>query len=149
MGRKGKIVRIGFEDMEGAREVSIFSDQATAAGDALNEGRIIILRGRVQTFRDEPDIRVLEIIPVEQAYQRLTRRLILKLETNGKGDREGPGTRIMKGHRGGCPVLIDIPVENETRALLAVGEQFGVTPDDEFRKEVEELLGKDAVTYAV
>ena len=163
MGRKGKIVRIIFEDLAGVREVSIFSDQATEAGDALNEGQIIILKGRVQLFRDEPDIRVQEVIPLDQAYQKLTRRLVLKLGMNGgngSGNGNGNGRRaveqqvnrlrrIMRSHRGGTPVFIDVPIEQGTRALLATGDQFGVNPDAAFRREIEELLGRNAVMYSV
>jgi len=163
MGRKGKIVRIIFEDLAGIREVSVFSDQAVEAGDTLSEGQIIILKGRVQIFRDEPDIRVQEVIPLDEAYQKLTRRLILKLGLNGgNGNDSGNGNgnrvveqqvnrlrRIMRAHRGSTPVFIDVPIEQGTRALLATGDQFGVDPDADFRKEIEALLGKNAVMYSV
>lgn len=149
MTRNGRMVRIMFEDLEGAREISIFSDLATKAGDLLSEDNIILITGSIQSYRDRPDIRVREVYSVEEVYQKLTRRLLVRLGGNDEADNQIVRLRrILRAHRGRCQVLMEIPLDNGTRALIAAGEQFTVTPDSNFRSKVADLLGQDALRFS-
>ncbi|MDP7248850.1 MAG: DNA polymerase III subunit alpha [Planctomycetota bacterium] len=168
MSRRGRILRVMFEDLDGLSEVSIFSEQANEAGEGtIAEGRILLLRGKVQIFRDQPDIRVDKVIPIEKVHEELARRLVLHLgngNANGNGAKNGNGNlsptrmvdnqiaklrKILRRHRGTCQVVLDIPLEDgRSRALLMAGEDFCVSPDQQFRDEIDALLGKGSLKFS-
>ncbi|MBI2191163.1 MAG: DNA polymerase III subunit alpha [Planctomycetes bacterium] len=148
MGRNGKIVLIQFEDMEGSREISIFSDAAGAAGEALASGKIVLLRGQIQTYREQPDLRVREVIPLEQVCEKLARRVTLRLGGNGKIEQQIHRLKkILRTYHGSCQVFLEILLENQSLAILEAGHRLSVTPSAPFCKEVTDLLGPDSMRF--
>ena len=136
--------------------------------DLDDRGTRIILQGETQVFRDQPDLRVKRVIPLEKAHEELARRLVLKLGTNGNGNGNGRASgakspeassrraveqkinrlrRILRDHRGACQVLIDFPLDEANRALVVAGQDFRVTPNESFRQRIEELLGEGAIKF--
>lgn len=76
-----KMAMISIEDGPATLEGVVFSDNYAVASPLLETDRIVILRGKIDRRRESPNIIVEEVIPIEQAAERLTQsvRVVLNV----------------------------------------------------------------------
>ncbi|MCC7409876.1 MAG: DNA polymerase III subunit alpha, partial [Phycisphaeraceae bacterium] len=74
-----KMAMIGVEDDTGSIEGVIFADAYAVYANLITPDRIVLLRGKVDRRREEPNLIVEEVIPVEEAASKLTRAVKIVL----------------------------------------------------------------------
>jgi DNA polymerase-3 subunit alpha len=77
-----KMAMVTLEDSTGAIDGVVFSDTYAMSSRLLEEDRIVMLRGAIDRRRGEASVIVQEVIPIEEAPQRLTTsvRVVLRRE---------------------------------------------------------------------
>jgi len=71
--------RVMFEDLTGALEVLVFPDTYAALPRPLNVGEVVVISGSLDRRDDQPKLRVVEILWLSEAYEKLLRELVLHL----------------------------------------------------------------------
>ena len=114
-----KMAMLTFEDATGSIDGVVFSNTYAVAAPLLQVDRVLIFKGRVDRRREEPSIVVEEVIPIEEAPQRLTRTVRIRL-----ADSNGPSHAANPGVNGGAIEPVQL---NTLKALLrqATGQPGG------------------------
>ena len=141
-GQKWAILRL--EDLTGGVDCLAFADAYAKCRDLIAEDKLVLVKGVVDFKREEPSVRVSEMMPLEEAAPRFCRQVILKLRCVGH---DGATLRrlkdIFEAHPGDCPVYFEFLTPDRKRATLRASERIGVLPDKGFVSEIEELLSRE------
>lgn len=140
-----KIAILTFEDLSGSLEAIVFSEQLQEYRDLIAPDKIVFLSGEVDRKREEPAIRVSEVIPFEEGPLHLAEALILRI--NGDAhlpDRLAELKDICQAHRGDRSFLLNVQLPRRMSVLLRCDTKLRVKPDDAFRARVEQVLGAGA-----
>ncbi|MBM4084830.1 MAG: DNA polymerase III subunit alpha, partial [Planctomycetes bacterium] len=137
------------EDMEGTTRFIMFKEQVAKFKDIVKPDAILFLRGGVDTVQS-PSIRVADVIPIENAYERLTGRVTIKLSAGadaGLSEERLTALRdLLAAHPGQCPVFLEMEAENR-RTLIRVGQRLAVLPSQKFSAAVSNLLGEGHLAF--
>ncbi len=144
-GAKMGIVSV--EDLSGPVEVVVFPADLDRFRSLIVPDRVAFFRGEVDRRREEPSLRVSEIIPIEQADERLSTALLLRI----RGPAAEPAllTRLrdlLAAHRGDRPVFLEILTSGSLRVTIRCNGRSGVTPTPTCIAALRQLLGPDGVT---
>jgi len=140
-----KLAVLTFEDLTGSIEAIVFSEELSKYRDLIAPDRIVFLSGEVDRKREEPALRVSEVLPLEEGQQKFADALILRV--NGDAllpDRLAEVKTICESHRGDRPFLLRIQMPRKMSVLLRCDETLRVKPDDAFRARIEGVLGEGA-----
>ncbi len=156
--------RMGFgtlEDLEGTFELVIFSepyeqhvgllraakDEMTAEGE---RGPIpLIVHGTLEEG-DPPKILVREVIRLDEAEQRLSTSLRLRVQSpDVTRDRLIALRRLLGAHSGDCGVYLHITIPGESETVLGVEGIRGVSPSAELCHEVDRLFGRPVAERSI
>ena len=145
-GKRMAFVR--FEDPSGAAEAVVFASVYGEVADMLKEDSIVFLRGDVDRSREEPSLKVNEVIPLEQAKEKLTQRLTLKLESGDDLEmRILALKRLLKLHPGHVPVAVAVATPRYGVVTVQAGQEFRVSPARDLFANLEVLLGEKALRF--
>jgi len=148
--RKGsRMAMCRLEDFQGTCPIVVFSDIYEKCQDLVQEDAIVFVRGRVDRRRDEPSLRVTELIPVEKAVSRLTRYVTIRIDPNLMGDEQLTRVKgILRSHQGECPVILSLTGRNGRGGVyVQTSRDHYVAPCEELRREIESAVGRGAVAY--
>ncbi len=98
-GAGQKMAMITIEDATGAIDGVIFSDAFAVAAPLVEADKIVFLKGKVDRRREEPNIVVDQVIPIEQAAAQLTQavEIVCSGGEAAAGPDPGGGARIYNG----------------------------------------------------
>ncbi|UCG16498.1 MAG: DNA polymerase III subunit alpha [Phycisphaerales bacterium] len=148
--RQGKIGVVQLEDFQGHVEALIFGENFERYQDLLTPDAIVFLRGSVDRRREDPSLRVDDVVPVSHAITTLTESVILSLSA-----READHAmlervvELLKTHGGNSvtkPVYLDIQTEDGFVATISCGPGLRVHCAPEFVRSAVDLLGAERVT---
>jgi len=143
------------EDLEGSFELVIFAEPYERFGELLREAKNsaddpvpLVVSGSLEAG-DTPKLLVRDVFRLEDAEQRLTSRLEVKvLEPDVSRDRMVALKRVLAQYPGDCEVYLRITIAGESETLLSVGGVRGVAPSDELRRDVNALFGRPVTELA-
>jgi DNA polymerase III subunit alpha len=141
--------KMGFmrlEDLEGSAGAVLFADAYARYGELIGDEAIVFVEGAVDQTRDEPNIKVERVIPLDRAAQALASSVTLRLPSADPGRALTPLHSLMERNRGGCPVFLEVPSKGSVRAVIRVAPSLSVLPTRDFLTEAETLLGAGAIT---
>jgi DNA polymerase-3 subunit alpha len=140
--------KMGFmrlEDLEGSAGAVLFADAYARFGDSIPDEAIVFVEGTVDQTRDEPNIKVDRVIPLERAPQELAASVTLRLPGDDPARALTPLHALMERCRGGCPVFLEVPSPGGIRTVVRVAPSLSVLPTRDFMAEAETLLGAGAI----
>jgi len=147
-GRKMAILTL--EDTSGKCEAVAFAEAYEHLADALTEGAIVFVQGRVDHRRDPPNILIDEAMPIDRALTELTGSVLLRLPGPAGADGEARQRwerlgALLQRHAGPCPVQLSVcPVgRREVRVLIQTDPKWSITPSPGALTELGELLGDE------
>ena len=79
-GRKMAVIAI--EDAGGSMECVLFPDQYARFGELLQVDRVVVLAGFVDRSRAEPQVKIEQVIPIEDATAHLAKGLEIRLDAS-------------------------------------------------------------------
>ncbi len=127
------------DDMEGEIEVVVFPSVYPDVAAYLQEGNVVIIKGRV-SFRDEaPKIIANEINYINEAYKRVKSINIDLSEVNE--ETLGRIKQKLSEHPGLVPVYLSLDTNSYKSVQIMVGKDLFVTPNQRLMDELKELLG--------
>jgi len=141
-----KLAVLTFEDLTGSIEAVVFSEQLATYRELIGPDKVVFLKGRVDRRRDEPSLRVSEVIALEDGPGRLAEALIIKVNTVGLDPAMIARVRdVCKAHPGQRPFFVRLDTPGEMTTLIRCDSALAVSPDVGFIRDVEAVLGEKSV----
>lgn len=148
LDRKGRFMAfVTFEDRINSFEGIVFSSTFEKYGQYLKAGEIVFVAGKVDdqgdnTFKMLCD----EIIPIGESRNRLAESVRLTVDTSHISMEAIDSLfRIIRDHPGSIPLMFEVRTEGNGAGLLLKSRKFRVLLSDEFLRQVQEILGSEAV----
>jgi len=134
------------EDLAGQIEAVLFPRDLERFRDLLTPDAVVFLRGQVDRRREEPSLRVAELVPIDQADETLSSAVVIRLRGGHAGsDRLRDLQRILRSHAGDKPVFLEIWTSGQLKVTVRAGPRAAVRPTPELRKAVADLLGPESM----
>ncbi|MCC7290886.1 MAG: DNA polymerase III subunit alpha [Phycisphaerales bacterium] len=155
------------EDLSGRIEAILFPDDLTKFRPLLAPDTIVFLVAEVDRRRETPSLRVSNVVPREEAVSTFAHGLVLTLASTQRFDAV---ESLLRGHRGGKTVYLQVPMQQESAdaagggangalrrgiaaaaeqpcaaALLECSRELRVECSDELLTRSVDLLGAEAV----
>jgi DNA polymerase-3 subunit alpha len=131
-----------FEDLTGQVEVILFPDLLEQSRNLIAPERIVFIVGRVDRRREEPSVRVSELIPIERAAEMLTKAALVRIDCASTPAELMERLRhLCDVHRGERPLYVEMTTADRLKVTVRCNGGVGVTPSAEFVEAVEKLLG--------
>ncbi|MCC6581582.1 MAG: DNA polymerase III subunit alpha [Phycisphaeraceae bacterium] len=134
-----KMAMITFEDRTAGIDGVVFSDTFAVAAPLLQPDNLVFLRGRVDRRREEPSIRVEEVIPLERAAEVLTTTVRIHFHGDPTGQKRYNGELAQlktllrqsppQHGQSGANVLFDIHDGGQVVEMRLNNVRVGVTDD--------------------
>jgi DNA polymerase-3 subunit alpha len=147
--RKGdRMCVFTLEDAQGSVEVVVFPDAFRQCGQLVEDGRMVLVKGRCE--RDEETARVLaaEVAPIEMIHEQLASSVAITLSAPPH-DRETflRLWDVLLQHKGDRRVAIELlDPDRHLRVTIDVNAQVRVRPSERLVSEVEKICGAGSVT---
>ncbi len=141
-----KLAVLVFEDLTGSIEAVVYSEELEKFRDLVGPDRLVFLRGRVDKRREDPSLRVQDVIALEEGASRLADAVIVNLTTIGLEVATLEKLKdVCKAHRGDRNLFLRVRSPGELVTMMRCEETLGVRPDAGFVADMERLLGEGCV----
>jgi DNA polymerase-3 subunit alpha len=134
------------EDMTGRIDVVAFPEAYGKAGAYLREGQLVWVKGKFGGEGESRRISLNLMMPLTSALEKLAKRVIIRIFLPGLEDSVLDALRsVLDKYQGKCPVVFELETPHAYRMVTQSAEVHGVTPTEELKKRIEDLLGEDSV----
>ncbi|MGE0591208.1 MAG: DNA polymerase III subunit alpha [Vicinamibacterales bacterium] len=138
------------EDAVGSIEVVVFPETFRQHGHLAENGRMVLVRGKLERDDETGRIMASEIVPIEAVVERLARAVSISLSTppHGKATFEKLWD-VFSRHKGDRPVAFHLVVQEADRRLrvrVDVNNQIRVRPSEGLVAAVEDICGAGSVS---
>jgi len=145
-GAGQKMAVVTLEDLHGQIEATVSPRDLPELQDRLVPDSVVFLRGQVNRQRQAPSLRVTEVIPLEEADERLSEGVLLKLDgAVASPDLLKALDEVLAAHRGDRPTFLEIRTRDHLKVTIRTDPARSVRPTPAFREAVTDLLGPDRV----
>ncbi|MDZ7374763.1 MAG: DNA polymerase III subunit alpha [candidate division KSB1 bacterium] len=137
---------LNLEDFTGSAEVLVFSEPLERYRDLIREEAMILVRGKV-SHREDQDAKIIaeEIMPLEQARERLAKRIRLTLDVRAIDEAQVETVcQLLAANSGGCAVVLELKNAGSNDFLLR-SARFRVQPNYNLVQALRSLLGTENV----
>ena len=142
-----KMARFRFEDLHGFVPVTCFPRTYEEHREAIEDGMVVVLRGKLEENSDEPALLLDNVMTVESAMSRFQGGVVVHLrpEDDGLLDRlKG----VIGEHQGQNPIYLQVTGSDGCSRRVRAGNGHRVAVSDSFARQIDELLGKGRVRLA-
>lgn len=147
--RKGSRMALGMiEDFTGSCPFVIFSEDFEKYSELIVEDSVVFVRGRVDRRRDEPSLRVSDVIPIERAVSKLTRYLTVRFDPTVSSDDELHSLRsVLKNHHGTTPVILSLTPNGSGATFVQTAPEYYVLASDDAKELIESTIPRAKVSF--
>jgi len=137
---------VTLEDLKGFVEAVVFPDALAQFRPLLTPDSIVFLKGDVDRRREEPSIRISEVIPAVQAAHKLCDQVWLTVPNGSASDETLVGLKkLCREHPGEKEVFLRFTTADGLSATVRCPRNFGVDASEAFAERALEMLGPAAV----
>ncbi|MHC4870281.1 MAG: DNA polymerase III subunit alpha [Planctomycetota bacterium] len=147
--KKGdRYARVVLEDLEGSISAVAWPKTYDKFRDYFQEDKMVFVKASVDRRRDEPELFIDEIIPIEEALEKLSGSVKLKVDARVLNDDVlSEIMDLLKTHNGECPVFFNIKTENGKKVYLKCSNKYAVQPSKMLKNDFEKLLGEGHLAF--
>ncbi len=142
-----KMAFVTLEDLNGSVEAVVFSSDYERDAPLIRPDGLVFLRGKVDRRREQPSIRVSEVIELEQGPDRLAEKVLLRLNCSLIDEQTLEKLKqLCLAHPGRCPLLLAMTTSRGlTGTIRCNGKMGAVSPSKDFVAGLGNLLGPEHV----
>ncbi len=147
-GRKQgqRMAIVTLEDLKGKVEVTISPKELDTYRSLLKPDAIIFVKGSVNRKREEPSVRVSEVIAAEKAPSQLSDSVIVRIDEMRDSDEVIEKLfEITARHRGECPLYVEIRTNEQEIATIKCSHEMSVQASPYCLHELASLIGEARV----
>ena len=146
--RKGdRMAYLTLEDLQGVVEIIVFPDLYKNAADLLVPERLVRVTGTVDRGDKGTKIRGGKIEPLTEVQAQTITRVYIRLTNHPNVMEQLPRLReVFVRHPGSTTVSLTLRIDSALEAETAPLPYLTVTPSERFVADIEEVLGKGAIS---
>jgi DNA polymerase-3 subunit alpha len=148
--RKGdRMAVFNLEDRHGGIEVLVFPDAYSKAAPLIENGTLVVVRGKLERDEEECKILASEVLGIGAVREKLSRELAITIPTPRQGRQTYEALAdLFSQHRGDKPVTLQLEMrvdDRPVRVSAQVSAQIRVRPSPAFLAEVQRICGEGSV----
>lgn len=148
-GRGDKMAFVRLDSLEGSVEITVFSDLFAQKGGLLVQDMIVMFTAKVSGRNNQPGLVASDIFPVEDAEERLTRAVHVRMQTVGLDDAMLERlAHIIDSRPGKCDVYLHCFTPRREEVVIHATSACRASPSRALKAEIEDLLGEDCVWFS-
>jgi len=141
-----KMAVFELQDLQGKCEIVMFADAYERFGAQVATDQVVFVKGKVDHRRETPQVCCDELIPLDQAAERLAARVRVDFEYAQVTEQLIARVRALcEGHRGASCLFVRVDTPAGYRVQAVADERLRVRPDAEFCEKLRTLVGHDRV----
>jgi DNA polymerase-3 subunit alpha len=146
--KKGdRMAYLTVEDLQGTVEVIVFPDLCKTAGELIAPERLVRITGTIDRGDKGTKIRGSKIEPLAEVQTQSIKRIRIRLSDRPEVREQLPRLLdIFKRHPGGTTISMSFRTDGALEAETAPLPNLTVSPSEHFVADVEEVLGKGALS---
>ncbi|HEU4684325.1 MAG TPA: DNA polymerase III subunit alpha [Nitrospira sp.] len=146
--KKGdRMAYLGLEDLQGTVEVIVFPDLFKTAGDLIAPERLVRITGTIDRGDKGTKIRGSRIEPLAEVQTQTVKRVHIKLSDRPEVQQQLPRLLdVFKRHPGATAISLTFRTDGTLEADTGPLPNLTVTASEHFVADVEEVLGKGALS---
>lgn len=146
--KKGdRMAYLTVEDLQGTAEVIVFPDLLRTAGDLIAAERIVRVTGTIDRGDKGTKIRGSKIEPLTEVQTQLIKRVRIRLTDQPEMREQLPRLlSVLRRHPGSTTISMLFQTDGTLEAETAPLPNLTVSASDHFVSDVEEVLGKGALS---
>jgi DNA polymerase-3 subunit alpha len=137
------------EDAQGSMEVVVFPEAFARHGHLVENGRLVVVRGRFERDEESSRLQANELFALESLRERLSRSVRIRMHDDCTREKLEALWDLLAANQGDRPVAIELEVVRGGRRLRVcanVQSQIRVRPSPQLLSAVEQLCGTGSVT---
>ena len=144
-----KMAFITLETLEGPCEITVFPDLYEQKAGLIVSDMAVMVPARISFRNDEPGLIASDFIPIDEAPDRLTRAVHIRLTTIGLDETLIEKLAEILGERPGkCDVYLHCVTPEHEDVTVHATSACKVAPTQELCEQVESLLGEDTLWFS-
>ncbi len=137
---------VTIEDFTGKADCIVFSDPYRKFQDLLDPGSLVCVSGKNDGNEDAVKVIVQDVMPVEEARKKFTRKVMLKVDLDASSEDQMKSlASVLERYEGECPCYIHVTGGSSGRQSVYLSRKFKVQPSPEFSAAVRNVLGDGSV----
>lgn len=141
---------VTLEDLEGSFTMLCMNDNYDKFRHHLEANKALLLVGEVNNDEDRPKIFPVEIMPLEDAPKKYTKRVNLRLNAVHLDEARLKAIfDLVSAYPGRCPLFLHIRLPGGQIVFIESHDRYFVAPSREFQRAIDELLGEDTYYASV
>ncbi|MFH1230495.1 MAG: DNA polymerase III subunit alpha [Planctomycetota bacterium] len=145
-----KIAYFKLRDLTGVIETVIYSDELKKYRHLIHDNKIACIKGRLDSRKGEPIIKVKEVASIENAYEIMPNFVVVNISLTGLDDNIINGLKdIFLAHPGNCQVFLKLKTTENEVAVTKLSNNYSVSISPRFREDVTELIGNDTIKFSL
>lgn len=146
--KKGdRMAYLTVEDLHGTAEVIIFPDLFKTAGELITPERIVRITGTIDRGDKGTKIRGSKIEPLAEVQAQAIKRIRIRLTDRPEVQDQLPRLlEVLRRHPGSTTISMSFRTDGTLEAETAPLPNLTICPSDHFISDVEEVLGKGALS---
>ncbi|MDH4080382.1 MAG: DNA polymerase III subunit alpha [Nitrospira sp.] len=146
--KKGdRMAYLTVEDLHGTAEVIVFPDLFKTAGELITPERIVRISGTIDRGDKGTKIRGSKIEPLAEVQAQAIKRIRIRLTDRPEVQAQLPRLlEVLRRHPGNTTISMSFRTDGTLEAETAPLPNLTICPSDHFISDVEEVLGKGALS---
>jgi DNA polymerase-3 subunit alpha len=137
-----KMMIVTFEDFTGSVEGVVFSELLPQFEDLLQPDAIVFIEGSVDRRREEPSVRISNVISIHDAQHQLARCVVLDVQSLGKRlDAVMDVRKLCLAHRGQCEVFFRITTRTGHVTTIRTQQHYAIEPRADVLEQLASVEG--------
>jgi DNA polymerase-3 subunit alpha len=142
-----KMCRFRLEDLSGNVGVTCFPRTYEEQRHKLEDGRVVVLKVKLEEGAEEPALLLEEIWTIEEALARFQGGVVVQIEPEDE-HLLADLRRVIDGHRGRAPLYLQVQGRDGRTRRVRAGGDCRVAISERFAADVDALLGQGRVRLA-
>lgn len=137
-----KMAVIDLEDLQGKCEVVLFPKAYEQYGAMVEVDKVLFVRGKVDTRRENPNILADELIGLDEVVDKLAAQVWINLFSHEVSEEKVSRIKSLCGtHRGKSPLHVSVLTPGGFRIVAIADRSLSVRPDTDFCRKLETVVG--------
>ncbi len=139
-----KMARFRLEDLHGSLPVTCFPRTYDEVRHLMEDGAIVVCRGKLEAGNDEPAMLLDELLSLEAALARFDGACVVQLGPEDRGLIDAL-QGILAAHQGKAPLFLQVTGTDGCSRRVRAGNDWRISISEGFARDVDRVLGKGRV----
>ncbi|MDD5348098.1 MAG: DNA polymerase III subunit alpha [Candidatus Omnitrophica bacterium] len=145
--KQEKMAILLLEDLDGIIETLVFPQSYAKVAKYLQQGSVVLLRGRLDLKENTPKIICDDLFPFDEVHKLVN---ALRVDLVGLKDSLFESLKdVLRSSPGSIPVYLHLDTPAKARVQVVVGQELFVDPNEKLIQDIENLIGENRIVLNI